>query len=316
MGTLVPQGWKSSDCKIQLRGRIQILGERYYDPERKPESTLSIPMVRLAIKYDITSKIAGEIEADFSEKEPVIKDAYVKWKASDIFRLFVGLSKKPLSNEEMTSYFVLPFVKRSETNDEFKDAYSIGRDIGIMAYGSIGNKSKFKYYIGIFNGSDYKTFKDDNNYKQRLIRVEQHWRKKLTVGTGVSKNRSAVTGKIHDYWGCDLAWNSKRSNFAAEYQEGYNDEHRLSKGLFIWGNLRFIDKTWIGFRYEIFDKNVQKKGVEEIYTYNLAVEGKKNKRLQLNAIYYKPVTREPYWEILLQCQFEISRRLNLSEFYK
>ena len=296
---------------LELRGRMHIRYEYKFDDEEVDAPAISIPRARIAIKPEISKFLASEIEIDFSKQQPELRDAYIRIKPYRYFRLFAGYSKKPLSYEEMTSYFRLPFTSRTEANDEFGDALLIGRDVGTYIYGDFGKKYHLRYYLGIFNGSDRISIKDDNSYKQKVLRIEQGWKNLMTVGTSISKNRSQITGKTHDYFGCDALFTKKRVRISCEYQEGHNDKYNLSRGFYVWTEVRVFRKIYLEYRYEIFDKNSKKTGREEIYTYGLTLSPNKRNRIQVNGTYFKPVCREAFWEFVIQGQLEISGKLNL-----
>jgi len=291
---------------LQIRGRGQARFECTGE-----ERSFYVPRARLALALEPIKNLLFEVESDYAGDNPRLLDLYVNYKMADYLRIFAGLSKKPLSAEENISCFDLSFIRRSRTNDEFGDIYSIGRDIGLMLYGDLEEWLPVKYWFGVFNGSDYERLGDDNRGKQILLRLEPRIPKRLKVGLNYSRHTAAQTDRRHDYFGLDWTWKRPKYLISAEYQQGRNDKYNVARGAFVWADVKLFKKIWAGARYEYFDKNAAKTGAEQQYTGWLYYEGRKKRKIRINVVYDEPLKGEPYWSIASQFQVELKHKLSL-----
>ena len=212
------------------------------------DNTFNLRRVRMSVEGNLAKGLTYKIQGDFTRK-PMLVDAYVKYKACNEFAIQVGQFKTPFSIESPINPVNLEIFDYGESVQKlvgYSDVCgvgSIGRDLGIMATGSLfpiekQNGEKFgivDYSIGVFNGNGANE-KDNNNSKDVVGRLDIHPGVKALTLSG-----SYYLGKYTK----DENINCKRDRWATGAQ--YNDGKFLIRGEYLSGTT--------GFLSEILDEN-------------------------------------------------------------
>ena len=149
-------------------------------------STFRMRRVRMSVEGNLAKGLTYKIQGDFTRK-PMLVDAFLKYKACDAFAIQVGQFKIPFSIESPINPVNLEIfdygeaIQRLVGYNDVCGVGSLGRDLGIMATGSLfpvemQNGQKFgivNYSIGIFNGNGANE-KDNNNWKDIVGRLDIH----------------------------------------------------------------------------------------------------------------------------------------------
>lgn len=130
----------AATASFKLGGRTQA---RYTFEEAPGE--FSLPRVRLKLsgKTDYLKK--ATIQVDLGKGAVNLKDAYADLVVGQVV-VRLGQFKKPFSRQQLISSSRLALVDRAATDKAFK----AGRDLGLMIHN--GNKGRFEYALGAFNG--------------------------------------------------------------------------------------------------------------------------------------------------------------------
>lgn len=199
-------------------------------------NTFRLRRVRLSVDGTLFKGLTYKIQGDFV-RSPMLVDAYLKYKVCDEFAIQLGQFKTPFSIESPINPVNLEIFDYGESVQKlvgYSDVCgvgSLGRDLGIMATGSLfpvetQNGEKFgivDYSIGVFNGNGANQL-DNNNRKDIVGRLEVHPGLKALTLSG-----SFYYGKYTK----DDNVNCTRNRWAAGAQ--YNDGNLVIRGEYISG---------------------------------------------------------------------------------
>ena len=110
---------------------------------RRPVSSAYLGCVSSCRARSTTSK--ATIQVDLGKGAVNLKDAYADLVVGQVV-VRLGQFKKPFSRQQLISSSRLALVDRAATDKAFK----AGRDLGLMIHN--GNKGRFEYALGAFNG--------------------------------------------------------------------------------------------------------------------------------------------------------------------
>ncbi|HHT9131300.1 MAG TPA: porin [Candidatus Tripitaka californicus] len=113
-----------------------------------------------------------------------LKDAYVDYHFFPELHLRGGQWKVPYNRQNLASDYAKQFIDESITND----AFSLGRDIGLMVYGAPFDEH-LEYYAGIFTGRGINATENTNNQNMLIARVGYR-----------------PFGRFNDYWESDAEY--------------------------------------------------------------------------------------------------------------
>jgi hypothetical protein len=150
------------------------------------DNTFRMRRVRLSVDGNLSKTVSYKIQGDFV-RGPMLVDAYVKYKPCREFAIQVGQFKTPFSLESPINPVNLEIFDYGENVQQlvgYSDVCgikAIGRDIGVMATGSLfpvlGEEgymySIVDYAVGVFNGNGVNVL-DNNNRKDIVGRLEVH----------------------------------------------------------------------------------------------------------------------------------------------
>ena len=200
------------------------------------DNTLRMRRVRMSVEGNLAKGLTYKIQGDFS-RSPMLVDAFLKYKPCNEFAIQIGQFKTPFSIESPINPVNLEIFDYGESVQKlvgYSDVCgvgSLGRDLGIMATGSLfpvetQNGDKFglvDYSIGVFNGNGANQL-DNNNRKDIVGRLEVHPGLKALTLSG-----SYYYGKYTK----DDNVNCTRDRWAAGAQ--YNDGNLVIRGEYIGG---------------------------------------------------------------------------------
>ena len=250
------------------------------------DNTLRMRRVRLSVDGNLSKTVSYKIQGDFT-RSPMLVDAYVKYKPCREFAIQVGQFKTPFTLESPINPVNLEIFDYGESvkgltgYSDVCGVGSLGRDLGIMATGSLfpvegeeGYKySIVDYSIGVFNGNGANQL-DNNNRKDLVGRLEVHPGLKALTLSG-----SYYYGKYYK----DEDFNGTRNRWAAGLQ--YNDGKLVIRG-------EYLNSTtgYQGFEGEEAPKQFNSKGYYAVagYNFQFGKEGKEQKLM--------PVLRYEHFE--------------------
>ncbi len=221
----------------KISGFVQGLYQANLSEEGELTSnTLRMRRVRLSVDGTLFKGLTYKIQGDFV-RSPMLVDAYLKYKVCNEFAIQVGQFKTPFSLESPINPVNLEIFDYGEGIQKlvgYSDVCgvgAIGRDIGLMASGSLfeiekQNGQRFgivDYSLGVFNGNG-PTTTDNNNRKDIVGRLEVHPGLKALTLSG-----SFYYGKYTK----DDNVNCTRNRWAAGAQ--YNDGNLVIRGEYISG---------------------------------------------------------------------------------
>ncbi len=200
------------------------------------DNTFRMRRVRMSIDGTLVKGLTYKIQGDFT-RSPMLVDAYLKYKPCNEFAIQVGQFKIPFSIESPINPLNLEIFDYGESvkgltgYSDVCGVGSLGRDLGIMATGSLfpvetQNGEKFgivDYSLGVFNGNGANNL-DNNNRKDIVGRLEVHPGLKALTLSG-----SYYYGKYTK----DDNVNCTRDRWAAGAQ--YNDGNLVIRGEYIGG---------------------------------------------------------------------------------
>ncbi len=250
------------------------------------DNTLRMRRVRLSVDGNLSKTVSYKIQGDFT-RSPMLVDAYVKYKPCREFAIQVGQFKTPFTLESPINPVNLEIFDYGESvkgltgYSDVCGVGSLGRDLGIMATGSLfpvegeeGYKySIVDYSIGVFNGNGANQL-DNNNRKDVVGRLEVHPGLKALTLSG-----SYYYGKYYK----DEDFNGTRNRWAAGLQ--YNDGKLVIRGEYLNGTTGYQ-----GFEGEEAPKQFNSKGYYAVagYNFQFGKEGKEQKLM--------PVLRYEHFE--------------------
>ncbi len=205
------------------------------------DNTFNLRRVRMSVEGNLAKGLTYKIQGDFTRK-PMLVDAFVKYKVCNEFAIQVGQFKTPFSIESPINPLNLEIFDYGESVQKlvgYSDVCgvgSLGRDLGIMATGSLfpielQNGQQFglvDYSVGVFNGNGANE-KDNNNRKDIVGRLDFHpWVKALTLsGSYYYGNyyKDEDFNGVRNRWAAGLQYNDGKFLVRAEYLEGTTGYH-------------------------------------------------------------------------------------------
>ena len=261
------------------------------DQGKLMDNTLRMRRVRLSVDGKLSKTVSYKIQGDFT-RSPMLVDAYVKYKPCNEFAIQVGQFKTPFTLESPINPVNLEIFDYGESVQQlvgYKDVCgvgSLGRDLGIMATGSlfpVKGEEGIKYHVvdyslGLFNGNGANQL-DNNNRKDIVGRLEVHpGLKALTLSGsyyyGLYKGTSVSDSEV----GKPYFDHGTRNRWSAGAQ--YNDGKLVIRGEYING------KT--GFQKDIIDAEanlitedhfLNSNGYYGVVGYNFALGKDKSQKL-------------------------------------
>jgi len=200
------------------------------------DNTFRMRRVRMSIDGTLVKGLTYKIQGDFT-RSPMLVDAYLKYKPCNEFAIQVGQFKIPFSIESPINPLNLEIFDYGESvkgltgYSDVCGVGSLGRDLGIMATGSLfpietQNGEKFgivDYSLGVFNGNGANQL-DNNNRKDIVGRLEVHpGLKDLTLSGSYYYGKYTKDDNV----------NCTRNRWAAGVQ--YNDGKFVLRGEYIGG---------------------------------------------------------------------------------
>ncbi len=205
------------------------------------DNTFRMRRVRMSVEGNLAKGLTYKIQGDFS-RSPMLVDAFLKYKVCNEFAIQVGQFKTPFSIESPINPVNLEIFDYGESVQKlvgYSDVCgvgSLGRDLGIMATGSLfpvelQNGQQFgliDYSIGVFNGNGINVI-DNNNRKDIVGRLDFHpWVKALTLsGSYYHGNyyKDEDFNGVRNRWAAGLQYNDGKFLVRAEYLEGTTGYH-------------------------------------------------------------------------------------------
>ncbi len=261
------------------------------------DNTLRMRRVRMSVEGNLSKTVSYKIQGDFS-RSPMLVDAFIKYKPCREFAIQLGQFKTPFTIESPINPVNLEIFDYGESvkgltgYSDVCGVGSLGRDLGIMATGSLfpvegeeGYKySIVDYSIGVFNGNGANQL-DNNNRKDLVGRLEVHpGLKALTLSGsyyyGMYRNTTvedeiAANGVAR---GKTVFPNGVRNRWAAGIQ--YNDDKLVLRGEYISGQtgckIGGLDEHGDAL---ILDQILNSKGYYAVAGYNFAIGKDKSQRL-------------------------------------
>ncbi|HSL71253.1 MAG TPA: porin [Longimicrobiales bacterium] len=110
---------------VHPNGRLQLDAVVYRDDRKDLSNGTEVRRARLALLGALAERWTFQLEADFSDNEIKVSDAWVLYHASPAVRVQLGNFKEPFSLEAVTSSRFITFLERSLA-DAFVDSRNIG----------------------------------------------------------------------------------------------------------------------------------------------------------------------------------------------
>ncbi|MBR3491550.1 MAG: hypothetical protein IKH44_04535 [Bacteroidales bacterium] len=261
------------------------------------DNTLRMRRVRMSVEGNLSKTVSYKIQGDFS-RSPMLVDAFIKYKPCREFAIQLGQFKTPFTIESPINPVNLEIFDYGESvkgltgYSDVCGVGSLGRDLGIMATGSlfpVEGEEGYKYSIvdyslGVFNGNGANQL-DNNNRKDLVGRLEVHpGLKALTLSGsyyyGMYRNTTvedeiAANGVAR---GKTVFPNGVRNRWAAGIQ--YNDDKLVLRGEYISGQtdckIGGLDEQGDAL---ILDQILNSKGYYAVAGYNFAIGKDKSQRL-------------------------------------
>lgn len=225
------------DRMPKFSGFVQGMYLANFDEDFKlTDNTFRMRRVRLSVEGNLAKGLTYKIQGDFS-RSPMLVDAFLKYKPCNEFAIQIGQFKTPFSIESPINPVNLEIFDYGESVQKlvgYSDVCgvgSLGRDLGIMATGSLfpvetQNGDKFgivDYSLGVFNGNGANQL-DNNNRKDIVGRLEVHpGLKALTLSGSYYYGQYTKDDNV----------NCTRNRWAAGAQ--YNDGKFVLRGEYISG---------------------------------------------------------------------------------
>ena len=249
------------------------------------DNTLRMRRVRMSIEGKLSKTVSYKIQGDFV-RSPMLVDGFVKYKPCNEFAIQVGQFKTPFSLESPINPVNLEIFDYGENVQQlvgYSDVCgikAIGRDIGIMATGSLFPMVKngqiaynlVDYAVGVFNGNGVNVV-DNNNRKDVVGRLEVHpGMKDLTLSGSYyyGKYKTSDDHGVRNRWSAGAQYNDGKLVVRGEYFDGttgyHNDivdpegnpieQYRFSNGYYAVAGYNFKvgeQKVMPVLRYEHFE---------------------------------------------------------------
>jgi len=261
------------------------------------DNTLRMRRVRMSVEGNLSKTVSYKIQGDFS-RSPMLVDAFIKYKPCREFAIQLGQFKTPFTIESPINPVNLEIFDYGESvkgltgYSDVCGVGSLGRDLGIMATGSLfpvegeeGYKySIVDYSIGVFNGNGANQL-DNNNRKDLVGRLEVHpGLKALTLSgsyyygmyrnttvedeiaaNGVARGKTVFPNGVRNRWAAGIQYNDDKLVLRGEYISGQTDCKI--------GGLDEQDDALI------LDQILNSKGYYAVAGYNFAIGKDKSQRL-------------------------------------
>ena len=261
------------------------------------DNTFRMRRVRMSVEGTLFKGLTYKIQGDFS-RSPMLVDAFLKYKPCNEFAIQIGQFKTPFSIESPINPVNLEIFDYGESVQKlvgYSDVCgvgSLGRDLGIMATGSLfpiekQNGEKFglvDYSIGVFNGNGANQL-DNNNRKDVVGRLDVHpGLKDLTLSGsyyyGFYRNQTVENAEIKFPEFEDVLnrfAHGDRNRWAAGLQ--YNDGKFVIRGEYFNGQTGYIHyvKTDSGFTWT--EESLTSNGYYAVAGYNFALGKDKSQKL-------------------------------------
>ena len=200
------------------------------------DNTLRMRRVRMSIDGTLVKGLTYKIQGDFT-RSPMLVDAYLKYKPCNEFAIQVGQFKIPFSIESPINPLNLEIFDYGESvkgltgYSDVCGVGSLGRDLGIMATGSLfpietQNGEKFgivDYSLGVFNGNGANQL-DNNNRKDIVGRLDIHpGLKSLTLSGSYYYGKYTKDDNVNctrDRWAAGVQYNDGKIVLRGEYIGG------------------------------------------------------------------------------------------------
>lgn len=231
------------DRTPKISGFVQTFYQANFDDDFKlTDNTFRMRRVRMSIDGKLTEKLSYKLQGDFVNS-PMLVDAYLKYKFCDAFAIQAGQFKVPFTMESLINPVNLEIFDYGDEISKlcgYQDVSGvgkIGRDIGIMATGSLFKVENSKgdrfgivdYQVGVFNGNGINNT-DNNNRKNIVGRLDIHpMIKELTLTGSIyngTYNLDTIRKGDRNRWSAGLQFKNKRITVRAEYigaETGYVD---------------------------------------------------------------------------------------------
>ncbi|MGR3296080.1 MAG: porin [Candidatus Bathyanammoxibius sp.] len=171
--------------KLNILGRLQVRYNYRDNEDGRDTSSFRINRVRLkfsghAFTKNLNYLLQWELNSFMGRGQ--LKDVFVDYRFFPELRLRAGQWKVPYNRQNMASDYKKQFIDESITND----AFSLGRDIGVMLHGELF-RERLEYYAGIFTGRGVNATQNTNNKNMVVARLDYR-----------------PFGKFKDYWESDV----------------------------------------------------------------------------------------------------------------
>ena len=226
--------------KVDIKPKVSGFAQVRYDANFSNDFDLksnTFFLQRVCVNFDgkFTEKLSYRVGGDFVRR-PALTDAFLKYTICDAFVIQAGQMKTPLSIENQFNpafdceLFDYSTIIKQLTGYEggVTGIGALGRDIGIMASGSLikmeskkGEKFGFiEYKVGVFNGNGIN-IKDNNNRKDLIGRIDIHPGVKALTLSGSYQNGkyfcdSTMNG-VNNRWSAGIQFKNERIVVRSEY---------------------------------------------------------------------------------------------------
>jgi hypothetical protein len=258
----------ASDVRLRFTGRAQMqLSTTSVDDHEVDGpvagSTFEPRRVRLAAEVSVRDWIQGVVEADYVQRNVVMKRAFVNLAFDDAFALRVGQFKRAFSRVFLTSSLEIPVIERGlrlrgasaawaradaaaptpvlEPAGVFGDAFQVltalghvEYELGAAVHGEVG---AFRYEAGVFNGTGQNA-PDENDAKSFAGRITVAVAElPLSVGGAVSyrEEGSGDESTGGAAFAVDAEWGGFRRPGLRLLVEGSTGENYLADDTFLGG---------------------------------------------------------------------------------
>ena len=226
------------DRMPKISGFVQGMYQANLTDEGKlTDNTLRMRRVRMSVDGKLSKTVSYKIQGDFT-RSPMLVDAFIKYKPCNEFAIQVGQFKTPFSIESPINPVNLEIFDYGEIIQKlvgYSDVCSVGslgRDLGIMATGSLfpmENEDGYQYSIvdysvGVFNGNGANAL-DNNNRKDLVGRLDIHpGLKNLTLSGSYyygKYKKDDINNGSRDRWAVGAQYNDGDLVLRAEYINGF-----------------------------------------------------------------------------------------------
>ena len=226
------------DRMPKISGFVQGMYQANLTDEGKlTDNTLRMRRVRMSVDGKLSKTVSYKIQGDFT-RSPMLVDGFIKYKPCNEFAIQVGQFKTPFSIESPINPVNLEIFDYGEIIQKlvgYSDVCSVGslgRDLGIMATGSLfpmENEDGYQYSIvdysvGVFNGNGANAL-DNNNRKDLVGRLDIHpGLKNLTLSGSYyygKYKKDDINNGSRDRWAVGAQYNDGDLVLRAEYINGF-----------------------------------------------------------------------------------------------